>query len=87
MRTIRRWLAVVAVILLVMSLMASAGRARAQPALDDQCSSPSYAKLHPTICGPAASSPFGIGGSPGGAGSSGGGGVLGTIGKIVGGLL
>jgi hypothetical protein len=59
--------------------------ASAQPSLDDQCADPSYAKLHPTICADSGV-PFLLGGGTptGGGGSSGG--ILGTIGRVLGGL-
>ena len=47
-----------------------------QPSLDDQCQNYTYAKLHPTICGPSGGNGFGMGGSTqqqqGGGGGGGG---------------
>jgi hypothetical protein len=80
MRTIRRWLAVTLVVLLVMLSSASGN---AQP-IPPQCSIPSFARANPNLCEIQGGTPFGVGGgSPGGGG---GGGVLGGI-PIVGGLL
>lgn len=60
-----------------------------QPALDDQCADPTYARLHKMICDDYSSggTGFGVGGTvTSGGGGSGGGGLLGGI-PIVGGLL
>lgn len=71
----------VAVLACAAILVATPASATAQPVQDQQCQNPTWAKLHSQICYRYNGGPFGIGGGGGNDG-----GILGTIGRVLGGL-